>query len=102
MELLFHVAGILYNFFSLLGKLCSAKLIDVFDGMRITASNPWNDNVWTINTNPFGDSVESVGEWILTQLGLGDMLVFDGLLFLTAAIFVIVFLVRLFSASTPD
>lgn len=102
MELITYVAGALYNFFYFLGKICSIKLVDLFNGATITVGNPFNDSVWSVNTNPFGETANSVGEWILTQLGLGDMLVFDGILFVTATAFVLVFFIRLFSASTPD
>ena len=102
MHIIYDIAGIIYNFFTFIGKVCTSRLVDVFDGITITASNPFNNNTWIVHTNLLGDGVESVGSWLLEQLGLGNFLVFDGLLFLTASIFVVVFVVRLFSSTTPD
>lgn len=104
MQVIQFIASRVYTFFAFLGELATAGLYDIIHGssVPIRADNPFNDFTWSFDVS-IGGLASDILSWLYDTLNLPtDLTVFDCVLFVFASVFVITFVVRIYSMITPD
>lgn len=102
MDFVMWIASIVWLFFTILGKIAMAPLMDVLDGIDITASNPFNSTVWDVHLGAFSDITQTIFDWILEYINMPELTVVESILFVFLVVFTVSIFVRLISMITPD